>query len=127
MATEILINDGGAPARILPFTAGAAITAGFPLKMSSDGEVDPIAAANSRPLGVALTTVSSGAIASVVTGHGVMLKVMTSGAAIVAGDLLATAANSNLTEAADADDAVAIALEAGTDSADTLTKVLWLN
>ena len=26
MATEILINDGGAPARILPFTAASAVT-----------------------------------------------------------------------------------------------------
>ena len=29
MATEILVNDGGAPARILPFIAGAAIDAGM--------------------------------------------------------------------------------------------------
>ena len=28
MATEILLNDGGAPARILPFIAEAAITGG---------------------------------------------------------------------------------------------------
>ena len=28
MATEILVNDGGAPARILPFEAAATITAG---------------------------------------------------------------------------------------------------
>ena len=40
MATEILINDGGAPARILPFTAGSTIAAGEPIGISSDGFVD---------------------------------------------------------------------------------------
>ena len=28
MATEILVNDGGAPSRILPFTANGAISGG---------------------------------------------------------------------------------------------------
>mgnify|MGYP003631832067 CR=1 FL=1 len=28
MATEILVNDGGAPARILPYTAAVALNAG---------------------------------------------------------------------------------------------------
>jgi hypothetical protein len=80
MATEILVNDGGAPARILPFTAGSAITAGYPLQMGSDAEVDTIASAdNVHPVGVALTTVSSGETASVVTGHGIVLNVYCSG------------------------------------------------
>ena len=35
MATEILVNDGGAPARILPFNAGEAITAGDALSIDT--------------------------------------------------------------------------------------------
>ena len=49
MATEILVNDGGAPARILPFTAGSTITAGYPVQMGADAEIDTFAAANSKP------------------------------------------------------------------------------
>jgi hypothetical protein len=58
MATEILVNDGGAPARILPFTAGSTIAAGEPVIMATtDGEVDSVAAAASgtMALGVSLT------------------------------------------------------------------------
>ena len=39
MATEILINDGGAPARILPFVAAEDITAGNALTVDTSGEV----------------------------------------------------------------------------------------
>ena len=61
MATEILVNDGGAPARIIPFTAGSAITAGYALQMGADAEVDTIAAAdNVMPVGVAFTDAASG-------------------------------------------------------------------
>jgi hypothetical protein len=126
MATEILLNDGGAPARILPFEASAALTAGYPVSMDTNGKVAKTAAATTRPLGVALTTVSSGSIASIITGHGVMLKSFTSGSAIIAGDLLETAADGNLTEVTNPEDSVAIALEAGSTSG-ALTKVLWLN
>jgi hypothetical protein len=45
MATEILVNDGGAPARILPFTAGATLSGGEAVIMSADGELDPAGAA----------------------------------------------------------------------------------
>ena len=41
MATEVLVNDGGAPARIIPLTAGATISGGHILDMQTDGEVDP--------------------------------------------------------------------------------------
>ena len=39
MATEILLNDGGAPARILPFVAGEDVTAGNALTVNTSGEV----------------------------------------------------------------------------------------
>ena len=41
MATEILVNDGGAPARILPFTTSEAVTAGDVLELHTDGKVRP--------------------------------------------------------------------------------------
>ena len=39
MASEILVNDGGAPARILPFEAGENITAGDVLSIDTSGKV----------------------------------------------------------------------------------------
>ena len=35
----VLVNDGGAPARIINFTAAAAISAGNVLKIDSNGKV----------------------------------------------------------------------------------------
>ena len=79
MATEILINDGGAPARILPFMATSAITAGDALTMDSAGKVVPGASGLATGfkeyiLGYALTTVSADELCSVITGKGVLLK-----------------------------------------------------
>ena len=39
MATEILINDGGAPARILPYEAAEAITAGSACTVDANGKL----------------------------------------------------------------------------------------
>ena len=105
MATEILVNDGGAPARILPFTAGSAVTAGYPVQMGADGEVDKFASANGKPLGFALTTVSSGNTASIITGHGVVLNAYCSGT-IGIGDRVATLADGNLGQASSAANAI---------------------
>ena len=49
MATEILVNDGGAPARILPFEAIA---------------------------GVAMVAASSGDMCSVISGSGIIVRVV---------------------------------------------------
>jgi hypothetical protein len=50
----VLVNDGGAPARILNFTAAAAISAGELLSINSDGKAY-LMANNGIPLaGVAL-------------------------------------------------------------------------
>ena len=75
MATEILVNDGGAPARIIPFTAGSTITAGDVLMMSSDTFVDPSTDDVEPAFGVALTDAASGAICNVITGRGVIVRV----------------------------------------------------
>ena len=90
MATEILINDGGAPARILPFTAGSTIAAGEPVIMATtDGEVDSVAAAASgtMALGVSLTATTSGSICNVISGRGVILNASVSGTAAIGSEL----------------------------------------
>ena len=127
MATEILVNDGGAPARILPFTAGSAITAGYPLQMGTDVEVDTIASADIvHPIGVALTTVSSGETASAVTGHGVVLNVYCSGT-IARGGYVATLADGNLGPGSSSAVSVGIYIDpSGAHSgAASLQRVLW--
>ena len=77
MATEILINDGGAPARILPFVAAEDVTAGYALAVNSSGEVKLANSGDSEfaAIGYALTTITSGNVVSVISGHGVVLNV----------------------------------------------------
>ncbi len=80
MATEILINDGGAPARILPFVAAEDITAGNALTFDTSGEVKNANSGDSAGdqfavCGYALTTITSGNVVSVISGHGVILNV----------------------------------------------------
>ncbi len=59
MATEILVNDGGAPARILPFTAGMALTGGRAVQMESDGTIG-MADVDAPVVGVRFYRCSSG-------------------------------------------------------------------
>ena len=80
MAEDILINDGGAPARILPFEAGAAITAGDVLSINTSGQVvkadtDLAAGHIEYMVGVSLTDTASGDICNVITGKGIILRV----------------------------------------------------
>ena len=127
MATEILVNDGGAPARIIPFTAGSAITAGYALQMGGDGEVDTIASAdNVMPIGVAFTDATSGNVASVITGKGVVLNMYVSGT-VGLGDGVATLADGNLGQASASSVAVGTYIDgSGAHSgAASLQKVLW--
>ena len=100
MATEILVNDGGAPARILPYTAGSTVSAGRIVTIATDGQIDHATTSGTKVLGVALTAAESGNIANVVSGHGVQLNVFTSGsAALTIGDeLVARAADGCLVE-----------------------------
>jgi len=81
MATEILLNDGGAPARILPFTAGEAITAGDALAVGNDGEIIQAHTGHSHGaghieymIGVALTSAASGEPCNVVSGKGIIVN-----------------------------------------------------
>jgi len=81
MATEILVNDGGAPARILPFTAasGTNLSGGRFVTMDDQAEINHADTAASGQLGVLLTDCGSGQNASVITGKGVVLNVPVSG------------------------------------------------
>jgi hypothetical protein len=89
MATEILINDGGAPARILPFKADGAITGGEVVEFElsgTTGDVRQAAADSVTACGVALTDAADNGIASIITGHGVLLNIYATGA-VAYGDL----------------------------------------
>tara|TARA_Y100001951_G_C11184119_1_gene207661 strand:- start:37 stop:423 length:387 start_codon:yes stop_codon:yes gene_type:complete len=76
MATEILVNDGGAPARILPFVATATVTAGDLLMVHTDGKVKPTTTAVIPNIGVALNGAASGELVNVITGKGSIVRVI---------------------------------------------------
>ena len=112
MATEILVNDGGAPARILPFLIHATVAAGDPLQIHSNGKVKPAATSGAACVGVALTAASGlDNMCNVITGHGVIANVNGQGS-IVAGSILSADATGKFGIAASADQKEAIALEA---------------
>ena len=76
MATEILINDGGAPSRILPFVANADISAGEVVKASTTaGRVDLATVATAPVLGVSLTDAASGSTCNVISGRGIIVNI----------------------------------------------------
>jgi len=79
MATEILINDGGAPARILPYEAAEAITAGSACTVDANGKLQLAdtgdAAAKFAYAGVALVDAAAGDLVSLITGVGVVLNI----------------------------------------------------
>ena len=92
MATEILVNDGGAPARILPYVAAEAISAGEFLTVDGDGSMQLADSGDSNGqqfvgAGWSLTDAASGAIVNVITGRGVVLNIQTD-ASMVAGTAL---------------------------------------
>jgi hypothetical protein len=73
----ILVNDGGAPARIINFKAGEAISAGMVLKNSGTaGEVLKATESGARPSGIALTDAASGDQCSMITGSGIVCYVL---------------------------------------------------
>ena len=126
MAKEILVNDGGAPARILPLVADEAITAGWPLQVTAAGKVEGTTT-NFASCGFALTDAADGAVCNVVTGSGIIIRAMCANGTTV-GDMMSINDNQledlpNGTGAA-ADDIVAIALEANTSGGTALAKVL---
>ena len=113
MATEVLVNDGGAPARILPFTAGTTISGGHILDMQLDGQVDPATDTGSvKTIGFALTDAAAGDIASVITGKGVVLNALGTGTINSGASCEVDAADGLLVAGTTAGKVVAVALEA---------------
>ena len=127
MATEILVNDGGAPARILPFIASHAITGGELCISHTDGKLQKATSAASNWLGVALTDAAADGPVNLITGRGVILNVFVSGAANIGAQLETGAGSGVLVAGATAGKKVAIALAAGPGGSDVaLTKVLMV-
>ena len=73
----ILVNDGGAPARIINFLAGEAISAGEVLKASTAANMIALLVTDDEHpvIGVALADAASGDLVSVVSGRGVILYI----------------------------------------------------
>ena len=86
MAAEILINDGGAPARILPFVGGETIPAGRVCTMNSSGEIvmadtDHGNGYKHYTMGIMMDPTTSGSVCNLITGRGVVCKVQTTAGA----------------------------------------------
>jgi len=135
MATEVLVNDGGAPARIMNLAvAGADLTAGLVVDINSSGKI--IAAADDQTggtnkaqavaLGVLLVDAADGDPTSIVTGKGIVCNVqsvagLTVGEELVVDDAGKLEHSANL----ETDRIFAIALDSTfTDNSVTYTKVL---
>tara|TARA_Y100000401_G_scaffold57433_1_gene45444 strand:+ start:356 stop:784 length:429 start_codon:yes stop_codon:yes gene_type:complete len=142
MATEILVNDGGAPARIMNLgNANAAIEAGMFVDINSSGKIianteDQEASSSGQKvsLGVLLVDAVAGAPTSIITGKGLVCNVQAAEALSTVGTEV-TVDNAGKVEAtadADAHRAVGITLAAsftGSDSGGndtTFVKVLLI-
>ena len=125
----VLINDGGAPARIINFTAAAAISAGEVLDIDANGKV-ALATDGTLPIaGVALVDAASGDLCSVITGSGyianLICETVTKGDNLMV-DTSGTAGALDTAGSNDTDRVVAMALETQASSGGTLTKCLVL-
>ena len=127
MATEILVNDGGAPARIMNLgNANAAIEAGMFVDINSRGKI--IAATDDQEasssgekvaLGVLLVDAVSGAPTSILTGKGIVCNVQAAEAMSTVGTEITIddAGKAEPTADADAHRAVGITLAASVTTA----------
>ena len=142
MATEILVNDGGAPARIMNLgAAGAAIEAGMFVDIDSSGNIvaatddqEATSSGEKVALGVLLVDAVSGEPTSIVTGKGIVCNVQAAEALATIGTevTIDSAGKVEATADADAHRAVGITLAASFTGADsggadtTFVKVLLL-
>jgi|TARA_Y100000310_G_C20309683_1_gene635645 hypothetical protein len=126
----VLINDGGAPARIMNFTAAAAISAGECLKIDGNGKAALSTDPSLPAAGFALVDAAADDLVSVITGSGIVINAITK--AVTAGQsLVPIAATAGCLDDStgggssgdDADVYVAIALETTT-AVGELTRVL---
>ena len=116
MATEILVNDGGAPARILPYEGYATLLAGDYVTMNASGKLIQNVTSGTRGLGFLLTPLTSGNIGSVISGHGVQLNVYVSGTVATGNPMYVRASTDDalIAQGTDSGSTVAVALEANT-------------
>ena len=121
VTNSVLVNDGGAPARIINFEASEAMTAGTAMEIQSSGKVAMATTGAVNPAGFLLVDAANGDMASVVTGSGIVLHAHLDGTANIAiGDNLDIDASEGgaLSKAnPDGGTVVAIALEACTTTA----------
>ena len=133
VTNSVLVNDGGAPARIINLEAAEAITAGMCLEVNSSGKLLGADTDNQLVAGFALVDAAAGDLCSMITGSGVVLHAHVDGgtADVDAGIGLMVGEDGSLIKRTNVDaTAVAIALEAVTTTAaanilaGTLFKVL---
>jgi len=128
VTSAVLVNDGGAPARIMNFLAAEAITAGLCLEIITSAvgpKVQMHDSPDSAVAGFALADAAAGDMCSVITGKGIQLNVHVDGGTtnIAIGDDLEVITGGALAVAGAAvntDDlriVCAVALEATTETA----------
>ena len=111
MATEILVNDGGAPARILPFTAHHALSGGNIVEMETTGKVKKCAdTASQKWIGYSLVDAAADGMANIVTGHGVILNALCTGTVASGAALEIDAADGILVAGVTPGEVVAVAM-----------------
>ena len=124
MAIEktILVNDGGAPARILNFEAAEAINAGDALEFNSSAKLIAADTDDVPVAGFALADAASGALVSMITGSGIVIYANVDGDSVdvAVGDLLTIGESGALVKEASGADknpcAVALEANAGTEA-----------
>jgi len=130
MAVEILINDGGAPARVMKLgNAAANIDAGTFVGIHTDGTISATAPMTSIPqasnsVGVLLVDAVSGQPASVITGSGLMCFLKSTGTIAAGANLSHNASGVAVDTTNVTDDCLAVALEAKGATHTGYTKVL---
>tara|TARA_R100000656_G_scaffold115860_1_gene88481 strand:+ start:127 stop:528 length:402 start_codon:yes stop_codon:yes gene_type:complete len=119
MAPNILVNDGGAPARIMKLgLANENMDAGTMVTIDGDGDIlasglDALPGVELQILGILFVDAVSGEPCSVITGSGIMVYLKVgSGSTIAAGHGLSHDATGLATICTASDMRVAIALEA---------------
>jgi len=111
MATEILVNDGGAPARILPFIAHHALSGGNIVEMETTGKVKKCAdTASVKSIGFALVDAAADKICSIVSGKGVILNALCTGTVASGAALEVDAADGILVAGVTPGEVVAVAV-----------------
>lgn len=114
----ILVNDGGAPARIMNFEAAEAINAGDALEFNTSAKLIAADTDDVPPAGFALADAASGDLVSMITGSGIVIYANVDGDSVdvAVGDYLTIGESGALVkEATPADkNPCAVALEANT-------------